>query len=125
MRRPPPPPPPLLDVVLVSIRIPSLKVITPLRPRPSALCRKAGRPSLFSFPHYDSAVADVAELSTVARTSHGRLRGTTEGGVNVWRGVAYAEQPVGSKGSTGDGRMKPDLVAPGAVEHGPLPPQGR
>jgi para-nitrobenzyl esterase len=80
---------------------------------------------VFSFPHYDSAVADVAELSTIARTSHGRLRGTTEGGVNVWRGVAYAEQPVGDRRFLAPAAPQAWRGVRDAVEHGPLPPQGR
>ena len=57
-----PPPPPLLDVVLVSICIPSLKVIARLRPRPSARAAAGWAPAAFSFPHYDSGVAALCEL---------------------------------------------------------------
>ena len=77
--RPEPPPPPLDEVVLVSICMPSLKVMT------------------FSFAHYDSVVATVLGHSVVVHTDLGDLRGSTEGGVGVWRGVPYAEQPVGDR----------------------------
>jgi para-nitrobenzyl esterase len=68
---------------------------------------------------------ETAELSTVVHTSHGRLRGTTEGGVNVWRGVAYAEQPVGDRRFLAPVPPQPWQGIRDAVEHGPLPPQGR
>ena len=83
---------------------------------------------MFSFPHYDSGVAapnDTAELSTVVQTAAGLLRGTTEGGVNVWRGVAYAEQPVGERRFLAPAPLEPWVGIRDAVEHGPLPPQGR
>ncbi|MGU3503198.1 carboxylesterase/lipase family protein [Mycobacterium sp. C31M] len=67
----------------------------------------------------------VAELSTIVPTSHGLLRGTTEGGVGVWRGVAYAEQPVGDLRFLGPQPLKPWDGVRDAIEHGPLPPQGR
>ena len=51
----------------------------------------------YSFAHYDSGVAVVDQLETIAATRAGELRGTTEGGVAVWRGVGYAEQPVGER----------------------------
>ena len=70
-------------------------------------------------------MAVVAELSTIAHTSHGQLRGTTEGGVNVWRGVAYAEQPVGARRFLAPAPPQPWTGVRDAVEHGPLPPQGR
>ena len=78
---------------------------------------------------YDSAVAGigqgVAELSTVVRTSTGALRGDTEGGVAVWRGVPYAEQPVGDRRFLAPEPHHPWPGVRDAVEHGPLPPQGR
>ena len=67
----------------------------------------------------------TAHDPTIADTIHGRLRGTTEGGVNVWRGIAYAEQPIGER------RFRaPEVPAPwtgvrDAMDHGPIPPQGR
>ncbi|HEX7824625.1 MAG TPA: carboxylesterase family protein, partial [Mycobacterium sp.] len=64
-----------------------------------------------------------AELSTIAHTSNGRLRGTTEGGVNVWRGVAYAEQPVGDRRFLAPAPPQSWHGVRDAVEHGPLPPQ--
>ena len=54
----------------------------------------------------------------------GDLRGTTEGGVNVWRGVAYAEQPVGERRFLAPAPPQPWTGVRDAVEHGPLPPQG-
>lgn len=81
--------------------------------------------SPFSFPHYDSGVSVVAEHSTIAHTSHGRLRGTREGGVSVWRGVEYAQQPVGALRFLAPQPVLPWTGVRDAVEHGPLPPQGR
>jgi para-nitrobenzyl esterase len=72
-----------------------------------------------------AAQRETAELSTVAHTSFGMLRGTVEGGVNVWRGVAYAEQPVGPRRFLGPEPPQPWSGVRDAVEHGPLPPQGR
>jgi para-nitrobenzyl esterase len=82
----------------------------------------------FSFPHYDSAVAaqrGTAEDSTIAHTAYGRLRGTTEGGVNVWRGIAYAEQPLGDRRFVAPVPPAPWTGVRDAIEHGPIPPQGR
>lgn len=67
----------------------------------------------------------VAEVRTVAHTSLGRLRGTTEGGVGVWRGIEYARQPVGERRFTAPLPPEPWTGVRDAVEHGPLPPQGR
>lgn len=67
----------------------------------------------------------VAELPTIVTTSHGRLRGDTEGGVGVWRGVAYAEQPLGELRFRGPQPLRPWSGVRDALEHGPLPPQGR
>ncbi len=78
-----------------------------------------------SFAHYDSPVPSVAELSTIVPTVQGLLRGTTEGGVGVWRGVAYAEQPVGDRRFLGPQPLRPWDGVRDAIDHGPLPPQGR
>jgi para-nitrobenzyl esterase len=94
-------------MVLVSICIPSLKVIPA------------------SFAHYDSGVAVVAGHSTVVHTDSGDLRGTTEGGVGVWRGVPYAEQPVGDRRFLSPAPLQPWPGVRDAVEHGPLPPQSK
>ena len=67
----------------------------------------------------------VAQHSTIARTSVGDLRGTTEGGVSVWRGVGYAQQPVGERRFLAPAPLEPWTDVRDAVEHGPLPPQGR
>src|SRR5215211_3354 len=116
-RRPPPP----LSVVLVSICIPSLKVIAPLhRVRHPA---RLGVSS--SFAHYDSHVAVDVGHSTIAHTGLGELRGTTEGGVGVWRGVAYAEQPVGERRFLAPAPPQPWTGVRDAFAHGPLPPQGK
>ncbi|MET0703385.1 MAG: carboxylesterase/lipase family protein [Mycobacterium sp.] len=70
-------------------------------------------------------MAVVADLSTVAYTSAGALRGTTEGDVAVWRGVPYAEQPVGQRRFVAPAPLLPWTGERDAIEHGPLPPQGR
>lgn len=67
----------------------------------------------------------VVELPTVARTSLGDLRGTVEGGVAVWRGVPYAQQPLGARRFAAPEPPPPWTGLRDAVEHGPLPPQGR
>jgi para-nitrobenzyl esterase len=118
-------------VVLVSICIPSLKVIARVLSRRFAvttLDRQRCAPAVFKFPLYDSGVAalnDTAELPTVVQTVAGRLRGTTEGGVNVWRGIGYAEQPVGDRRFVAPAPLVPWTGVRDAIEHGPLPPQGR
>jgi para-nitrobenzyl esterase len=71
------------------------------------------------------ALNETAELSTVVQTAAGLLRGTTEGGVNVWRGIAYAEQPVEGRRFLAPAPLEPWSDVRDAVEHGPLPPQGR
>jgi para-nitrobenzyl esterase len=70
-------------------------------------------------------VSVVVDLSTVAHTAAGDLRGTTEGGVAVWRGVAYAQQPIGERRFQAPAPLRPWTGVRDAVEHGPLPPQGR
>jgi para-nitrobenzyl esterase len=71
------------------------------------------------------ALNEAAEISTVVQTASGLLRGTTEGGVNVWRGIAYAEQPVEGRRFLAPAPLEPWTGVRDAVEHGPLPPQGR
>lgn len=80
---------------------------------------------MFSLPHYDSLVSVVVDPPTVAHTSLGALRGATEGGVRVWRGVPYAEQPVGDRRFRAPVPPQPWSGVRDAVEHGPVPPQGR
>ena len=55
----------------------------------------------------------------------GDLRGTIEGGVGVWRGVPYAEQPVGERRFLAPAPLRPWTGLRDALEHGPLPPQGK
>jgi para-nitrobenzyl esterase len=45
--------------------------------------------------------------------------------VNVWRGIAYAEQPVEGRRFLAPAPLEPWTGVRDAVEHGPLPPQGR
>ncbi len=87
-----------------------------------------------SFAHYDSGVAVVAGHSPVVHTVSGDLRGTTEaadarriGGrrVGVWRGVPYAQQPVGECRFLAPGPLTAWAGVRDAVEHGPLPPQSK
>jgi para-nitrobenzyl esterase len=70
-------------------------------------------------------VAVDVELPTVVHTTCGALRGTTESGVGVWRGVPYAEQPVGERRFRAPGPPLPWTGVRDATRHGPLPPQGR
>jgi len=72
-----------------------------------------------------AAQRETVEDPTVARTVHGLVRGTTEGAVNVWRGVDYAEQPVGERRFLAPTPPLPWSGIRDATEHGPLPPQGR
>src|ERR1700741_437952 len=118
--RPGPRPPPV-EMLLVSICIPSLKVITPLRRSP----HPGLDPGASSFAHYDLGVAVLLGHSTIAHTALGDLRGTTEGGVGVWRGVPYAEQPVGDRRFLAPAPLQPWSGVREALEHGPLPPQGK
>ena len=43
----------------------------------------------------------------------------------MWRGVAYAQQPVGQRRFLAPAPLEPWTELRAAVEHGPLPPQGR
>ena len=45
--------------------------------------------------------------------------------MGVWRGVAYAQQPVGSRRFLAPAPLEPWTGVRDALEHGPLPPQGR
>ncbi len=67
----------------------------------------------------------VSDFSATAHTSLGRLRGTTEHGVGVWRGVGYAQQPLGERRFRAPAPLEPWAGVRDAVEHGPLPPQGK
>lgn len=83
----------------------------------------------YSFPHTILAVTvmgkGAADGVRVVQTAAGALRGTTEGGVGVWRGVPYAEQPVGPRRFRAPAPQRPWTGVRDAVEHGPLPPQGK
>jgi para-nitrobenzyl esterase len=70
-------------------------------------------------------VSAVVEVPAIARTSVGDLRGTVEGGVAVWRGVPYAEQPVGERRFAAPAPLLPWTGVRDAVEHAPLPLQSR
>ena len=74
-----------------------------------------------SFAHYDSIVTVDAGAATVVHTSSGALAGTTEFGVGVWRGVPYAEQPVGERRFRAPGPLMPWTGVREAIEHGPIP----
>ena len=45
--------------------------------------------------------------------------------MGVWRGVAYAQQPVGQRRFLAPAPLEPWTGVRDAIEHGPLPPQGR
>jgi para-nitrobenzyl esterase len=70
-------------------------------------------------------VAVDVGLSNVTQTAYGDLRGSTEAGVRVWRGVPYAEQPVGDRRFLAPALLQPWTGVRDAVDHGPLPPQGK
>lgn len=70
-----------------------------------------------------SSVAVVGGHSPVVPTTSGRLRGDSEGRIGVWRGVHYAEQPVGQRRFLAPGPLEPWTGIRDAREHGPLPPQ--
>jgi para-nitrobenzyl esterase len=70
-------------------------------------------------------VPGVAEVPALVRTATGDLRGTIEGGVGVWRGVPYAQQPVGERRFAAPAPLPSWTGVRDAVEHGPLPPQSR
>ena len=109
------------DVLLVSICIPSLKVIAPLRCSPPRVDQ-----GVSSFAHYDLAVAVLLGHSTIAHTGVWEIfAATTEGGVGVWRGVPYAEQPVAERRFLAPAPLRPWTGVRDALEHGPLPPQGK
>ena len=55
----------------------------------------------------------------------GALRGATEDGVGVWRGIPYAEQPVGERRFLAPGPAQAWSGVRDATRHGPLPPQGK
>ncbi|WP_373693536.1 carboxylesterase/lipase family protein [[Mycobacterium] burgundiense] len=59
------------------------------------------------------------------QTAAGAVRGETDGGVGVWRGIPYAEQPLGQRRFAAPVPPAPWPGVRDAVEHGPLPPQGR
>ncbi len=67
----------------------------------------------------------VVEVPAIAHTAHGDLRGIVEDGVAVWRGVAYAQQPVGERRFAAPAPLSPWTGVRDALEHGPLPPQSR
>ncbi|KUI36171.1 carboxylesterase [Mycobacterium sp. IS-1496] len=67
----------------------------------------------------------VVEVQTVANTTLGRLNGTREGGVGVWRGVPYARQPLGELRFAAPVAPEPWTGVRDALEHGPIPPQGK
>ncbi|MDR3664455.1 MAG: carboxylesterase family protein, partial [Mycobacterium sp.] len=68
---------------------------------------------------------ETINRSTIVQTAAGALRGTTEGRVHVWRGVGYAEQPVGALRFRAPQPLTPWLGIRDAVDHGPIPPQGK
>jgi para-nitrobenzyl esterase len=82
-------------------------------------------PGEISFPHYDSGVPGVSEVSALAQTGGGDLRGTVENGVAVWRGVPYAQQPVGERRFAAPAPLLPWTGVREAVQHAPLPLQSR
>ena len=118
---PGPRPPPLVDVVLVSICMPSLNVIAPLH-----LLATRGWTQLCPALHTTIWVwQSLPDIPPSYTRGLGDLRGTTEGGVGVWRGVPYAEQPVGERRFLAPAPLQPWTGLRDALEHGPLPPQSK
>ena len=70
-------------------------------------------------------MAVVARVETTVVTRAGAVRGTREGSVAVWRGVPYAEQPVGTRRFMAPGPLPPWEGVRDGTRHGPLPPQGK
>jgi para-nitrobenzyl esterase len=70
-------------------------------------------------------VPAVAQVPALAHTTAGDLRGTVEGGVAVWRGVQYAQQPVGQRRFAAPAPLLPWTGVRDAVQHAPLPLQSR
>ena len=68
---------------------------------------------------------ETIDRSTIVHTVAGALRGTTEGSVRVWRGVGYAEQPVGPLRFRAPQPLIPWSGIRDAIDHGPIPPQGK
>lgn len=70
-------------------------------------------------------MAVVAGDPTVLTTPSGALRGEIEAGIGVWRGVPYAEQPIGERRFQAPEPLKPWTGVRDARSHGPLPPQSK
>lgn len=68
---------------------------------------------------------ETLDSSTVVLTAGGALRGTVEGPVRVWRGVGYAQQPVGDLRFRAPQPLQAWTGVRDAVDHGPIPPQGK
>lgn len=68
---------------------------------------------------------ETIDRSTIVHTMAGALRGTAEGNVHVWRGVGYAEQPVGPLRFRAPQPLIPWSGIRDAIDHGPIPPQGK
>ena len=79
----------------------------------------------YSFAHYDSGVPHVDQLDTIVDTRAGQVQGTREGPVAVWRGMPYAEQPIGERRFAAPVPLQPWTGVRDATRHGPLPPQGK
>src|SRR5205085_4787512 len=60
---------------------------------------------------------------TTAQTSTGTLRGTSDGGVEVFRGVPYAQPPVGELRWRPPEPVEPWAGTRDATTFGPIPPQ--
>ena len=116
------PPPPDADVVLVSICIPSLKVIAL---SVASVARSWLSPAGSALHTTIQACPRLPKFLLIAHTTVGDLRGTVEGGVAVWRGVPTREQPVGERRFAAPAPLLPWTGVRDAVEHGPLPLQSR
>ena len=62
-------------------------------------------------------------VSNVVHPECGALRGTREFGTGVWRGIPYAEQPIGERRFLAPAPLRPWSGVRDATSFGPEPPQ--
>src|SRR5664279_1807329 len=79
-------------------------------------------------PRMETVVTVTAPSSSVSaptvRTAAGVLRGSREAGLAVFRGIPYAEPPVGALRFAAPRPVRGWMGVRAAVSYGPPPPQG-